>query len=232
LTERDYAMGTFSEEDLLPLSGVQHLGFCERQWALIHIEQVWAESVLTAEGRVMHERVHSAEDESRGDLVVCRGVRLRSLRLGLSGQADVVEFHRVREGEGDGAPLPGHEGRWRPFPVEYKRGRPKSHDADKVQLCAQALSLEEAFGVRIGSGALFYGETRRRQDVEFSSELRERTERLAARMHALFREGVTPPAVQTRGCERCSLRDHCLPGMDAGRETVAKYLRRAMEEIE
>jgi CRISPR-associated exonuclease Cas4 len=220
----------FTEEDLLPLSGVQHLGFCERQWGLIHIEQAWAENVLTAEGRVAHERVHSGGDESRGDVVVCRGVRLRSLRLGLSGQADVVEFHRVREG--DGAPLAGHEGRWRAFPVEHKRGRPKGHDSDKVQLCAQALCLEEMLGVSIGWGALFYGETRRRQDVEFTPELRERTEKLAARMHALFREGVTPPAVQTRGCDRCSLKDQCLPGMDAGRGAVAKYLRRAMEEIE
>ena len=219
----------FDEDELLPLSGVQHLGFCERQWALIHVEQAWAENVLTAEGRVMHERVHEGGDESRGDVVICRGVRLRSLRVGLSGQADVVEFHRVPEGEEVGVPLPGREGRWRPFPVEYKRGRPKAHDADEVQLCAQALCLEETFGVELRSGALFYGETRRRQDVAFTAELRERTERLAARMHELFRSGVTPAPVYRKGCERCSLKEQCLPRAARGEGSVAKYLRAAIE---
>lgn len=219
----------FSEEDLLALSGVQHLEFCERQWALIHIEQAWAENVLTAEGRVMHERVHEGGDESRGDVIVCRGVRLRSLRLGLSGQADVVEFHRVGEGAPGGISLTGREGWWRPFPVEHKRGRPKAGRADEVQLCAQALCLEETFGGRIGSGALFYGETRRRQEVEFTVELRERTEELAARMHTLHRAGVTPAPIYQRGCERCSLKEQCLPRAARGEGSVARYLRRAIQ---
>ncbi len=222
----------FEEDDLLLLSGLQHLEFCGRQWALIHIEQAWAENALTAEGRVLHERVHSGGDESRGDVVICRGVRLRSLRLGLSGQADVVEFHRVRESDKTGGvALPRREGRWRPFPVEYKRGRPKAGRADEVQICAQALCLEESLGLRIESGALFYGETRRRQDVAFDPELRGRTEELAVRMHALFREGVTPPAVYSRRCERCSLKEQCLPTIGSRREPVARYLRRALEDI-
>jgi CRISPR-associated exonuclease Cas4 len=222
----------FHEDDLLPLSGLQHVQFCERQWALIHIEQVWAENVLTAEGRVLHERVHETGDESRGDLVVCRGVRLRSLRLGLSGQADVVEFHRAPDDDPDAAPLLGRTGKWRPFPVEYKRGRPKSHDADRIQLCAQALCLEEMLGVRIAAGALFYGEPRRREEVELGPELRAATEALAAKMHALFREGMTPPPVVTRGCERCSLREHCLPGLPSGKDAVEKYIRSAGEGVE
>lgn len=220
----------FGEDELLPLAGLQHLAFCERQWALIYLEQAWAENVLTAEGRLLHERVHEAGGESRGDLVVARGVRLRSLRLGLAGQADVVEFHRVAEGEPGGTPLAGREGRWRPFPVEYKRGRPKSHNADKIQLCAQALCLEEMLGVRIEAGALFYGEPRRRQPVELDEALREQTERLAARMHTLFREGATPPPAAARGCERCSLKEHCLPGMRLGGGAVERYIRDAVEE--
>lgn len=145
----------FLEDDLLPLSGLQHLAFCERQWALIHIEQSWAENRLTAQGRVLHNRAHDGPPESRPGLRIARGLRLRSLRLGLSGQADVVEFYPAP----DGIALPGETGLWRPFPVEYKRGRPKAGRCDEVQLCAQALCLEEMFARPIPSGALFYWET-------------------------------------------------------------------------
>ena len=142
---------TYTEDDLLPLSGLQHLLFCERQCALIHIEQVWAENVLTAEGRIMHERVHEEGKESRGDVRIEFGMPLRSLRLGLIAKADVVEFHRDREYPDD---------LWRPFPVEYKRGKPKKGNFDKVQLCGQAMCLEEMLDVEIPAGALFYGKTR------------------------------------------------------------------------
>ena len=136
----------YTEDDLLPLSGLQHLLFCERQCALIHIEQAWAENRFTAEGRIMHERVHKEDRESRGDIRVEYSMPLRSLRLGLIAKADVVEFHRNR-GLSDG--------KWIPFPVEYKRGKPKKDNADKVQLCAQALCLEEMLDVEVTSGALF-----------------------------------------------------------------------------
>src|SRR5690348_6204744 len=139
----------YSEEDLLPLSALQHLAFCERQWALIHLEGAWAENQLTAEGRVMHDRVHEPGIESRGDVKISRGLRLRSLRLGLCGIADVVEFHRRGRREDatvanervppDAVRLPSVPGLWTPFPVEYKRGRPKSGPFDEIQLCAQAL---------------------------------------------------------------------------------------------
>ena len=214
----------YSEDDLLPLSGLQHLVFCERQWALIHIEQVWAENRLTAQGSVLHERAHEGGGESRPGLRVARGLRLRSLRLGLSGQADVVEFHAALEG----VRIAGAEGWWRPFPVEYKRGRPKPDHCDEVQLCAQALCLEEMFGTTIARGALFYGEARRRTEVFFTESLRGRTESLAARMHDLYRGAATPPAVYEPKCDSCSLIARCLPRLLAKAPGVARYLARAL----
>jgi CRISPR-associated exonuclease Cas4 len=213
----------YLESDLLALSGLQHLAFCERQWGLIHVEQAWSENVLTAEGRVLHERSHEGESELRGGILTARGVRLRSLRLGLAGVADVIEFHRVEKAEdhteGDASParplsvsLSGRRGLWRPFPVEFKHGRPKAGRCDEVQLCAQALCLEEMLDVEIPAGALFYGQTKRRMDVELDASLRSVTERLAVRMHALFDSGTTPPAAyDSKKCKSCSLLDLCRP---------------------
>ncbi len=219
----------FTEDDLLPLSALQHLLFCERQAALIHLEQLWAENVATAEGRQLHERVDSGEGESRGDLRVARALPLRSLRLGLAGKSDVVELRRLPEGDvSGGAVLPGVSGRFRPYPVEYKRGRPKSHRADEFQLCAQGLCLEEMFGAEVPAGALFYGQTQRRQEVAFDSELRSLTEGAAARLHALLRSGRTPPPVREPKCDRCSLLDLCLPAAPA--RSAERYLAQAARE--
>lgn len=214
----------YSEDDLLPLSGLQHMMFCERQWGLIHIEQIWEENRLTAEGRVLHERAHQAGSESRPNVRTSRGLRLHSLRLGLVGQADVVEFHP----SADGVVLPELQGLWRPFPVEYKRGRPKRDACDEVQLCAQALCLEEMFGREISEGALYYGESRRRNRIAFGSELRARTEALAGRMHELYRAGTTPLAVYEPKCDGCSLIARCLPRLLAKPPGVARYLARAL----
>jgi CRISPR-associated exonuclease Cas4 len=214
----------FDEDDLLPISGLQHLMFCERQWGLIHIEQIWEDNRLTAEGRVLHERAHGSGSESRAGIRTARGLRLHSLRLGLVGQADVVEFHRA----GDGIGLPEVEGLWRPFPIEYKRGRPKRDAWDEVQLCAQALCLEEMFQCEIREGALFYGEPRRRHPVAFSAELRDRTETLAARMHELYRAGMTPLAAYEPKCESCSLMARCMPRLLSKPPGVARYLARAL----
>lgn len=204
---------SYEESDLLAISALQHLAFCERQCALIHIEQTWGENRLTAEGRLLHERVHEIETESRGDLRIVRGLRLRSLELGLVGIADVVEFQRQELHQpGHAVRLPGVRGWWRPFPVEYKRGRPKPEPWDEVQLCAQSLCLEEMLGVAIAEGALFYGKTRRRQEVFLDDELRGDTERQAAALHDLIRSGVTPPAhYERRKCTNCSLFDLCQP---------------------
>jgi CRISPR-associated exonuclease Cas4 len=216
----------FAEDDLLPLSGLQHLMFCERQWALIHIEQVWAENRLTAQGRVLHERAHESGGESRPGLRVARGLRLRSLRLGLSGQADIVEFHRAPEG--GGVRMDGEDGWWRPFPVEYKRGRPKPDRCDEVQLCAQALCLEEMFEAPVEAGALFYGTPRRRTKVPFDAGLRAETERLATRMQEMHRARATPPPVYLPKCENCSLIALCMPRALAKPPGVARYLARAL----
>ncbi len=184
----------YAEDQLLPLSGLQHLVFCERQWALIHLEQQWEENRLTAEGTLLHRVTHESGQESRPGVRICRSLRLRSLRLGLAGQSDVVEFH------GD-----------KPVPVEYKRGKPKADLSDRIQLCAQALCLEEMLLVSVPLGSLFYGTTRRRLEVVFDESLRQEVERLAFRMHALFRARTTPRASYEPKCENCSLIEVCLP---------------------
>jgi CRISPR-associated exonuclease Cas4 len=218
----------YSEDDLLPLSGLQHLMFCERQWGLIQIEQQWEENRLTAEGRVLHVRAHDGAAENRAAIRTARGLRLRSLRLGLAGQTDVVEFHR----SGNGVVLPGLDGLWRPFPVEYKRGKPKRDACDEVQLCAQALCLEEMFGAQIQTGALYYGEPRRRIEISFRDELRRATEALAKRMHDLYRGGKTPLPVYESKCDSCSLIGCCMPRLLAKGPAVARYLAHTLAAAE
>lgn len=205
----------YTEDELIPLSALQHLVFCERQCALIHIEQAWDENRLTAEGRIMHERVHETGGESRGKVRVERGLPLRSLRLGLIAKADVVEFHFV---EG---------GKWQPFPVEYKRGKPKPDDCDKVQLCGQAMCLEEMLNTSVPAGAIYYGKTHHRLDVEFNDQLRKETEDAARRAHELIRSGMTPEAVYNKKCERCSLVNFCLPRAAKKKHSVQGYLAEA-----
>jgi len=207
----------YAEEDLIPLSAVQHVVFCERQCALIHVEQIWDENLFTAEGRIMHERVHERDRESRGDVRIERGVPLRSLRLGLIGKADMVEFHRT-----EGA-------KWQPFPVEYKRGKPKPDDCDKVQLCAQAICLEEMLDMNVPCGALYYGKTRHRLNVTFDQSLRKETERAARKAREMIQDGVTPKAVYTKKCKSCSLQVHCMPKLPKKR-LVKTYLAETVEK--
>jgi len=206
----------YAEDELLPISALQHLLFCERQCALIHIEQVWAENRLTVEGKNLHERVHEQSSENRPGIRIARGLRLRSLRLGLVGMADVVEFHM-------GADI-GKYPCGQPLPVEYKRGKPKAGHSDEVQLCAQALCLEEMLNVQIPSGSLFYGTTRRRCDVLFDDVLRGLTIQTAERLHILLDSGVTPPAEYGPKCEQCSLLGLCMPKNAAPAHSVARYL--------
>lgn len=224
------AGNVFEEDDLRPLSALQHLVFCERQCALIHLEQQWAENRFTAEGKLLHERADETGTESRGDLRIARALPVRSLRLGLNGRADVVEFHRLADGE-DGARLPGADGAWQPFPVEYKRGKPKRHRADEVQLCAQALCLEETLGVPIPAGALYYGRNRRRRPVSFDAELRCLTEETARRLHEMLASGRTPKAVREPKCDDCSLFEICLPAApESSARAYVDRLFRAEEE--
>jgi CRISPR-associated exonuclease Cas4 len=198
--------------------------FCERQWGLIHIEQQWEENRLTVEGRIIHERAHESGSESRPGVRTARGLRLWSLRLGLSGQADVVEFHRSEAG----VSLAGIDGRWLAFPVEYKRGKPKRDACDQVQLCAQALCLEEMFAAGVPAGALFYGEPRRRTEVVFGAELRARTEALARLMHELYASEQTPAPVYEPKCDSCSLIARCMPRLLAKSPGVARYMAQAL----
>lgn len=209
------APATFSEADLIPLSAVQHMLYCPRQCALIHNEQQWAENRFTAEGRILHERVDSGTHERRSGLTTARSVALRSLLLGLAGVADVVEIPSGNQ----------------PYPIEYKRGKPKSHRADQVQLCAQAICLEEMLGVPVPEGALFYGQSRRRQVVHFDAELRELTERTAGEAHSMLRSGKTPlPKYEPRKCNACSLQTVCQPRMPRHAHDVAKWVARAVQD--
>lgn len=206
----------YAEDDLLMLSALQHLLFCPRQCALIHIEQLWVENRLTAEGRVMHERAHQAGKVSRGRVRIETDLAIRSLRLGLAGRADVVEFHRLDDGG------------WQPFPVEYKRGRPKKDNSDKVQLCAQALCLQEMLNVPVPTGALFYGKKKRRQQVDLSPSLVAETEAAARQLHDLIRSGHTPPPRYAKRCENCSFINLCMPQRVGKKATVKKYLERML----
>lgn len=218
----------YSEEDLLLLSGIQHMAFCERQWALIHIEQVWAENVRTIEGKHLHERADDPfEDETRKDVRIVRAMPLISYQLGLRGVADVVEFHRVENTpEGIAVRIAGRKGWWRPYPVEYKRGRPKKDDRDAVQLCAQGIALEEMLNISIDSGFLFYGQTRRREQILFNQVLRKRVNELSKKMHQLLSEGKTPTAQKGKNCVLCSLTEICQPDLTLRRRPVQEYLER------
>jgi CRISPR-associated exonuclease Cas4 len=184
----------------LPISALNHLLYCERRAALVHLEQAWADNKFTAEGNVLHEKAHNGPDEKQKGVRITRALPLVSVIHSISGEADVVEFHK------DG----------RIVPVEYKRGKPKLHRADEVQLCAQALCLEEMLNVTISSGCLFYGETRRRLVVAFDEDLRAVTIRAIERLHELIVRRETPPAVREKKCDKCSLNEICMP--DATRE--------------
>lgn len=187
---------------------------------MIHIENLWADNVRTVEGNIMHQRAHDeSATESRGDVLILRGLRVESARLGLSGACDVVEFHRHPQG----VTLQGREGRWLPYPVEYKRGKPKEDDCDQLQLCAQAMCLEEMFVCEIPEGSLYYGETRRRQRISFTPEMRERVKRMAEEMRAYYDRRHTPAAKPSKACSACSLQDLCLPKLTK-RESVSAYI--------
>ncbi len=216
----------YNDDDFLPVSALQSFVFCRRQCALNHCEQIRAENRLTAEGRLLHQRVHEEKSGIQEGRLIARGLRLASRRLGLSGIADVVEFHPVSDAS-EGVSLHGRSGYWRPFPVEYKRGRPKNHNADLLQLCAQAMCLEEMLGASIEAGAMFYGATRRRLDVRFDQALRQETETCLRDVRGMLSGGVTPPPEPGPKCKHCSLKGDCLPQLPA---SAAAYLRRMVRQ--
>lgn len=216
----------YREEDYLQLAGVQHFVFCRRQWALIHIEQLWQENLLTTLGNIMHERAHDEEiREHRGDTIIVRGLKVHSAKLGLSGICDVVEFHKNAEGH----PLSGEQGLWVPVPVEYKRGKSKIKNEDRVQLCAQAMCLEEMFSVDIPLAYLFYGETKSRETVDLTGSLRSEVTAAVQEMHQLFEKKYTPRVKPFSGCRSCSLAEICIPRLPK-QDSVEGYIKKAIEE--
>jgi CRISPR-associated exonuclease Cas4 len=212
----------YTPDELLPLSGIQHFVFCRRQWALIHIERQWQENALTVEGKLMHDR---ADDpfftEVRSAVITTRSMPVASYRLGLVGVCDIVEFTPSAEGVN----LPGRTGCYQAAPVEYKRGKEKRDACDEAQLCAQALCLEEMLSADIPLGYLYYGEPRRRVEVELTPALRELVTRMAEEMHSYFQRGYTPQVKPTRACASCSLADVCLPTLQGKTMSASKYIQ-------
>lgn len=215
----------YAEEDYLMLSGIQHFAFCRRQWAIIHIEQQWEENYRTTAGELMHKKAHdSGSFEKRGDLLIVRGMHISSRALGLSGQCDVVEFHKAE----NGVELFSYDGKWTPMPVEYKHGTPKENNADELQICAQAVCLEEMFQTDIPEGCLYYGENRRRSRVAFTAGLREEVKRLTKEMHELFQKGYTPNVKPAKQCKACSLENLCVPRLQKAM-SVREYIKRSIQ---
>ncbi len=218
----------YQEEDYLMISGIQHFQFCRRQWALIHIEQQWAENIHTVKGELMHKKAHDPQmTEKRKDVLTVRALPVSSRILGISGECDVVEFQKSE----DGIHLFGHRGTYKIYPVEYKKGKPKDSEEDILQLTAQAMCLEEMFSTEILTAALYYGETRRRQEIEITKELRQKVKDVAAQMHQYYDRHYTPKVKTSKKCSSCSLKELCIPKLEkAG--TVKAYIEHVLEEEE
>ena len=216
----------YAEDNYLMLSGIQHFKFCRRQWALIHIEQQWAENEHTVMGELMHKKAHDPYlVEKRKDLLVARSLPIASGEMGVSGECDVVEFRRCE----DGIKLHGHRGTFAVYPIEYKKGSPKLTEEDKLQLTAQAMCLEEMFSTKIPEGALFYGETRRREVVDISEDLRQEVRELFREMHQYFDRKYTPKVKYSKACSACSLKDICLPKIGKT-GSVKTYIHQMLKE--
>jgi CRISPR-associated exonuclease Cas4 len=210
----------YNEEDFLMLSGIQHFAFCRRQWALIHIEQQWQENVRTVEGNILHESAHKDDfNERRGNVVITRGMPVYSRTLGINGVCDVVEFHA----DSSGVSIFEREGTYLPIPIEYKHGKPKEDDMDALQLCAQAMCIEEMMLCHIDAGYLYYGETRHRHRIEFNDELRNRVTLIFKEMHELFEKQYTPKVKPSKACKACSLVEICVPKLYKT-QTVKEYI--------
>ena len=211
------------DDDFLPISSLQHLQFCPRQYALIYIEREWQENVLTARGRLEHERVDQGYKEFRRGRRQLSGLTIRSERLQLQGKLDVLELDLEDASAPDNLAVFGLKGAWRAYPVEFKHGEPKDNDCDRVQLCAQTICLEEMYGLTIETASLFYQRIRRREDVVLDAALREKTERLAKELYELFASGRTPPPEYSKKCRSCSMIDICLPEKMGGGKTYYQH---------
>ena len=201
----------YSQDDYLMISGIQHFKFCRRQWALIHVEQQWAENEHTVIGELMHKKAHDPYlTEKRKDILVVRDLPVSSRSMGVSGECDIVEFHKCE----DGVKLYGHRGTYSLYPIEYKKGKPNASNEDELQLMAQAMCLEEMFSTKITEGAIFYGETRRRKLIVFTDELRDEVKKIFGEMHDYYDRNYTPKVKTSKRCVSCSLKDICMPKID------------------
>ena len=218
-------MKEYNEEDFLQLSGIQHFKFCRRQWALIHIEQQWNDNLLTMEGNILHDTVHDEFlKEKRGDLIISRGMPVFSRTLGINGSCDAVEFRK----NASGVSITGFADRYIPTPIEYKRGRPKSDDADILQLTAQAMCLEEMLLCEIETGYLYYGETKHRLKVELNDDYRNMVKDICRQMHELYEKCHTPKVKTSNACKSCSVKDICLPRL-CKNTSVKDYIERSID---
>lgn len=216
----------YAEEDYLMISGIQHFKFCRRQWALIHIEQQWAENEHTVIGELMHKKAHDPYlTEKRKDTIIARALPVASRELGVTGECDVVEFHRCE----DGIRLHGHRGLFSVYPIEYKKGKPKATEEDQLQLAAQAMCLEKMFSTQIMEGALFYGETKRREVVEITEALRREVRETFLEMHQYYERKYTPKVKMSKGCNRCSLKEICMPRLEKT-ISVKRYISQVFQE--
>lgn len=219
-------MKEYSEDEFLMLSGLQHYVFCKRQWALIHIEQQWAENFLTTDGNILHDKAHDgASFEKRKDVLISRGMPIHSYELGISGTCDIVEFRKSL----DGISIFGREEKYKIYPVEYKRGASKEDDSDRLQVVAQALCLEEMFCCTIEKGYLYYGEMKRRVEVEIDESIRSNAKELIDEMHSLFKKKHTPKVKVSKACKACSLESICLPKITS-QKSATTYINRMLEE--
>ncbi|NLU25855.1 MAG: CRISPR-associated protein Cas4 [Hungateiclostridium thermocellum] len=219
-------MKAFNEDEYLNLAGIQHYAFCPRQWALIHIEKQWQDNLRTVEGELLHKTAHDGQAfEKRGDILISRGMPVFSTSLGINGVCDVVEFHK----DITGVELFGREGRYLPYPVEYKRGKPKDSDIDILQLTAQAMCIEEMLCFNVKTGYLYYGEIRHRQEVSITSEYRNKVRAVVEEMHMYYNRQYTPKVKLTKKCNLCSLKDLCIPSLGRVR-SVDNYIKNMIEE--
>lgn len=215
-----------NEDNYLMMSGIQHFDYCRRQWALIHIEQQWKENMLTVEGSIVHKKCHDDSlTEKRNDIIIMRGMRVVSHKLQLSGTCDVVEFHK----DENGIDLFGYSGRWKPIPIEYKHGSSKTIDADRLQLCAQSIALEEMLVCTIEYAYLYYKKTNRREKVLLTDDLREKVATLSEEMNHYFNKGWTPKVKRKTKCNNCSLKDLCMPELN-NNKSVKSYITDYIKE--
>lgn len=221
-------MMEYKEEDFLLLSGIQHFSFCKRQWSLIHIEQQWQENLRTIEGQILHEKTHDETiKEKRGDLIISRGMTVFSRTLGVTGTCDIVELHKSLEG----VKIFGRDDTYKPIPVEYKRGKPKEDECDVLQLCAQAMCLEEMLLCEIPEAFLFYGETKRRLKITLNNELRQRVKIMFKEMHELYEKRYTPKVKLSKSCKACSLSEACMPKLCKNPSAI-NYINKNLLEVE